>query len=143
MPLFNQHWMGGERPLDSSPLGIGGDGDGTLRDYMTVDQEGVVAIPAHLSFEEAACLPCAALTAWSGVTGNGAPYPGDVVLTQRSGGVSVFALQFAKLFGARVISTSSSDEKCAHLRKLGADETVNYVEFPEWDLMMLRPRSII
>ena len=133
MPIFNQHWLGGERPIDASPLGLGGDGDGTLREYMTVDHEGLVAIPDHLSFEEAASLPCAAVTAWSALTINGAPYPGDVVVTLGSGGVSVFALQFAKLFGARVISTSSSDEKCARLRELGADDTINYTATPEWD----------
>jgi len=132
-PIFNQHWIAGPRPLEASPLGLGGDGDGTLRDYMVVDQHGLVSIPEHLSFEEAACLPCAALTAWSAVTEKGALFPGDVVLTQGSGGVSIFALQFAKLFGARVISTSSSAEKCARLRELGADDTINYAEFPEWD----------
>ena len=133
MPIFNQHWIAGDRPINSSALGLGGDGDGTLRDYMVVDQEGLVRIPDHLSFEEAACLPCAGLTAWSAVVEKGAVYPGDVVLTQGSGGVSIFALQFAKLFGARVISTSSSDEKCSRLRYLGANDTSNYVEFPAWD----------
>ena len=134
MPIFNQHWMGGDRPTESALLlGLGGDGDGTLRDYMTVKEEGLVRVPDHLSFEEAASLPCAAVTAWSALTIQRAPFPGEVVLTLGTGGVSVFALQFAKLFGARVISTTSSEVKAARLRSIGADETINYKEMPDWE----------
>ena len=133
MPIFNQHWIGGKRPTDASPMGLGAESDGTLRDYMTVKEDGLVLIPEHLSFQEAAALPCAGLTAWAALVGREPLYPGETVLVQGSGGVSVFALQFAKLFGARVIATSSSEEKCARLRALGADETINYKSTPDWD----------
>ena len=133
-PIFNQHWIGGKRPTDMrSMLGLGAETDGTLRDYMIVKEDGLVRIPDHLSFEEAASLPCAAVTAWCALVGLEPLYPGEVVLTQGTGGVSVFALQFAKLFGARVIGTTSSDAKAERLRALGADETINYVKTPEWE----------
>jgi len=89
-------------------------------------------IPDHLSFEEAATLPCAGVTAWHALTGGRPPVPGDTVLTLGSGGVSLFALQFAKLYGARVIATTSSDEKAKQLAALGADEVVNYSAIPDW-----------
>ncbi|MEU7040546.1 NAD(P)-dependent alcohol dehydrogenase [Streptomyces varsoviensis] len=103
--------------------------DGWLTEYIAVHERSVAAVPDHLSFEEAATLPCAALTAWSAVDGVG---PGDTVLVQGSGGVSVFALQFARLAGARVLATSSSPEKAERLRALGASEVVDYVRTPEW-----------
>lgn len=133
MPIFNPHWLGGKRPIDASPMGLGGEVDGTLADYIVVDQQQAVMMPEHLSFEEAACLPCAAVTAWSAICGREPLYPGETVLTLGTGGVSIFALQFAKLFGARVIATSSSDEKCARLRALGADDTINYMAHPDWE----------
>jgi len=137
MPIFNPHWIGGKRPVDVSPLGLGGETDGTLRDYIVVNEAALVAIPNHLSFEEAASLPCAAVTAWSALVGQQPLYPGEVVVTQGTGGVSIFALQFAKLFGARVISTTSSDEKAERLRALGADATINYRTTPEWDKVVM------
>ena len=94
-------------------------------------------MPDHLSFEEAATLPCAALTAWNALAVSGKLKPGETVLTLGSGGVSIFALQFAKLFGARVIATSSSDEKLKRLKELGAYETINYREREEWDKAVL------
>ncbi|MDQ0777602.1 NADPH:quinone reductase-like Zn-dependent oxidoreductase [Streptomyces aurantiacus] len=103
--------------------------DGWLTERIALDEQSLVAVPDHLSFEEAATLPCAALTAWSAVRGVG---PGDAVLVQGSGGVSVFALQFARLAGARVLATTSSDAKARRLSTLGASDVVNYVSTPQW-----------
>ncbi|WP_432160556.1 zinc-dependent alcohol dehydrogenase family protein [Streptomyces sp. NRRL F-5630] len=103
--------------------------DGWLRDYVVLDQQSLVPVPDSLSFEEAATLPCAALTAWSAVEGVG---PGDTLLVQGSGGVSVFALQFARLAGARVLATTSEAGKAERLRALGASGIVNYKETPHW-----------
>jgi NADPH:quinone reductase-like Zn-dependent oxidoreductase len=100
---------------------------------VCLDAEGLVHFPEHLSFEEAACLPCAGVTAWHGLVRSGGLKPGESVLLQGTGGVSIFALQFAKMAGARVISTSSSDVKIERLRKMGADATVNYKTNPNWD----------
>lgn len=119
---------------DEGADALGGPIDGVLSEYRVFDQQFLVPVPAHLSFEEAATLPCAALTAWSAITGGKRPLqPGDWVLVQGSGGVSVFALQLAKLFGARVIATTSSDAKAERLRALGADATVLYAGNPDWD----------
>ncbi|GAB2647120.1 NAD(P)-dependent alcohol dehydrogenase [Saccharopolyspora gloriosae] len=103
--------------------------DGWLTEHIAVGEHSVVAVPEHLSFAEAATLPCAALTAWSALSGIGA---GDSVLLQGSGGVSVFALQFARLAGARVLVTTSSAEKGRRLRELGASEVVDRTATPEW-----------
>ena len=99
-----------------------------LAELVAIDAEGLVPIPAHLSFEEAATLPCAAVTAWNALVETGGIRPGDSVLVQGTGGVSIFALQFAKALGARVIATSSSEEKLDRLRSLGADHVINYRE---------------
>jgi NADPH:quinone reductase-like Zn-dependent oxidoreductase len=109
--------------------------DGWLAEYVTVAEQGVVAVPEQLSFEEAATLPCAALTAWSAVDGIG---PGDTVLVQGSGGVSVFALQFARLAGARVLATTSSEEKARRLTRLGASDVIDHVRTPDWGAEALR-----
>jgi NADPH:quinone reductase-like Zn-dependent oxidoreductase len=111
---------------------LGGPIDGTMADLMCLPQEGVVAVPAHLSDEEAATLPCAALTAWSAIVTYDRLGPGSRVLVQGTGGVALFALQFAKLLGAHVTIISSSDEKIARAKKLGADAAINYVKVPEW-----------
>ncbi|KAK1180211.1 NAD(P)-dependent alcohol dehydrogenase [Streptomyces sp. NBS 14/10] len=103
--------------------------DGWLSDYVVLDQQSLVPIPDPLSFEEAATLPCAALTAWSAVKGVG---PGDTLLVQGSGGVSVFALQFARLAGAHVVATTSDADKAERLGALGASDVVNYKETPHW-----------
>jgi NADPH:quinone reductase-like Zn-dependent oxidoreductase len=113
---------------------IGGSLDGMLTDFAVVSEDAVVRIPDHLSFEEAATLPCAAVTAWNALTGARPLRAGQTVLTLGSGGVSLFALQLAKLFGARVIATTSSDDKAARLRQLGADHVVNYRSTPDWHL---------
>jgi len=111
---------------------LGGSIDGMLTEYALLPEEGIVPIPDSLSFAEAATLPCAAVTAWNAVTWGRALQAGDTVLTMGSGGVSLFALQFSKLFGARVIATTSSDDKAERLRSLGADEVINYRTSPNW-----------
>jgi NADPH:quinone reductase-like Zn-dependent oxidoreductase len=113
---------------------LGGSLDGMLTEYALLPEEGVVHIPDHLSFEEAAALPCAGVTAWNALTGGQPLQAGDTVLTLGSGGVSLFALQFAKLFGTRVIVTTSSEEKAERLKALGADAVVNYRATPDWHI---------
>src|SRR5260221_14183929 len=110
---------------------LGGPLDGVMQEYMVLPEAGVVKAPAHLSALEAATLPCAAVTAWSAVIGGGVK-PGDVVITQGTGGVSLFAMMFAKRAGATTIITSSSDEKLARAKALGADIGINYRTYPEW-----------
>ncbi len=134
-PIFMQGWSDGELTAEKSKtsLGGGGDWDGVLREYGAYNEQGVVKIPDHLSFEEASTLPCAAVTAWNALTVSGNLKAGETVLTQGTGGVSIFAVQFAKLFGAKVIATSSSDEKLAKVKDLGADETINYKTREDWD----------
>lgn len=132
-------WLEGELSAQKERTAIGGGHlDGVGREYGAVDQNGLVKIPEHLSFEEAATLPCAAVTAWHGLIAFGTLKAGDTALTLGTGVVSIFALQFAKMHGARVIATSSSDEKLALVRELGADETINYKKAPDWDKEALR-----
>ncbi len=133
LPNFLQKWIGGKLTPDTMGFDIGGALPGVLAQYIVLDQEGLVAMPSNLSFHEGASLACAGLTAWNGLVGQEPIFPGDVVLVQGTGGVSLFALQFAKLFGARVIATTSSAEKVDYFRKIGADDVINYVETPEWD----------
>jgi len=131
-PLFFQSWSAG--PPDERRLGfsLGSELDGTMAEYMVLPAEGVVPVPDFLTDAEAATLPCAALTAWSAIIKEGCVQPGQKVLVQGTGGVSLFALQFAKLAGAFVIVTSSSDAKLERARELGADATINYKTTPEW-----------
>jgi NADPH:quinone reductase-like Zn-dependent oxidoreductase len=124
-------WVDGPFSMEVSPQ-LGGSLDGTLGEYAVVPALGVVKLPDHLSWEEGATLPCAGVTAWNALTGGKALLPGETVLTMGTGGVSLFALQFAKMFGAKVISTSSSKQKLSLLKSLGADEVINYVESPDW-----------
>lgn len=131
-PIFIQSWIAGEATADRVRWTLGGPLDGVMTDLMAVNAEGVVKIPSPLSDEEAATLPCAALTAWSAVVTEGCVRAGDVVLVQGCGGVSLFALQFAKLQGARVIIVSSSDERLERAKVLGADVGINYRSTPEW-----------
>ncbi len=139
MPIFAQGWFDGETSEEKrkTSLGAGAQWDGVLREYGTFSQESVVRIPDHLSYEEGATLPCAALTAWNALTVSGRLKTGETVVTLGTGGVSIFALQFAKLSGARVIVTSSSDEKLERAKELGADETVNYKTRDDWDKAIL------
>ncbi len=130
-PIFLQGWISG--PLREAYRGstLGGDIDGVMRDFAVFPETGLVKAPRDWTALEAASLPCAAVTAWNAVIGNGTK-PGDVVVTQGTGGVSLFALQFAKLAGATVVITSSSDDKLARARAMGADIAVNYRAHPEW-----------
>ncbi len=130
---FLPDWIAGPWSDTIVPMTRGFPLQGVMRDEMVVHQSEAVVLPQHLSYEEGACLPCAAVTAWHSLCGETPLLPGMTVLLQGGGGVSVFALQFAKLFGARVIATSSSDERCQRLRELGADETINYRAVPEWN----------
>ena len=112
---------------------LGGVLDGVPAEEVVLNQDGVVAIPEHLSYEQAATLPCAALTAWSALVGKRRLKAGDTVLLLGTGGVSIFALQFAVMHNARAIVTSSSNEKLKRARALGAWQTVNYRGTPDWD----------
>jgi NADPH:quinone reductase-like Zn-dependent oxidoreductase len=125
-------------PHRSALNALGSPADGMLAQYVVLDQEGAVHCPEHLSYEEAATLPCAAVTAWNALMVSGRLRPGNTVLALGTGGVSIFALQFARMSGARVIITSSSDEKLRRAVKLGASAAVNYSKTPEWDQEVLR-----
>ncbi|CAB5125743.1 Alcohol dehydrogenase (EC [Olavius algarvensis associated proteobacterium Delta 3] len=131
-PMFMQNWIAGEPDMTRITSTLGAPIDGVMQEYMVLSEEGVAKVPSYLSDEEAATLPCAALTAWSALVAEGDVKAGDRVLVQGTGGVSLFALQFAKLFGALVIITSSSDEKLERAMALGADESINYITIPEW-----------
>ena len=130
-PSFFPHWLSGD-PTPAGLAALGSPYDGCASDYLKVSADGVTLSPKNLSHEEVACLPCAALTAWRGLVVEGKMKSGDTVLVQGTGGVSIFALQFAKAAGARVIVTSSSDEKLERARALGADEFINYKKTPNW-----------
>ena len=130
--IFMQSWMGGEMEPADSTSALGGAIDGVLAEYVVFDERGLVHVPAHLSYEQAATLPCAAVTAWNALFGLNKLIPGETVLVLGTGGVSIFALQFAHMAGARVIATSSSDEKLARAQALGASDGVNYKAEPEW-----------
>ncbi len=134
---FFQRWSAGGITPEAMASALGGAIDGVLCEYALLREDGLVAIPAHLSYEEAATLPCAGLTAWHIVVGLGQVKAGDTVLILGTGGVSLFALGFARLHGARAIVTSSSDEKLARARELGAWQTVNYRAKPEWQKEVL------
>ncbi|MEJ7849601.1 MAG: NAD(P)-dependent alcohol dehydrogenase [Pyrinomonadaceae bacterium] len=134
-PIFMQAWHDGEISAAKSKTALGGDAEwnGVLREFGAFNEESVLRIPESISYEEAATLPCAAVTAWNALVVSGNLKAGDTVLTLGTGGVSVFAIQIAKMFGARIISTSSSSEKLAKARELGAFETINYKEREDWD----------
>lgn len=130
---FFQRWSGGNSEPDTQASALGGAVDGILSEYVVLEEDGVVKLPDYLSFEEGATLPCAALTAWHALVEHGAIVAGNRVLVQGTGGVSIFALQFAKLHGAEVAIISSSDDKLARAKALGARHLVNYKVSPEWD----------
>lgn len=131
-PIFMQKWIDGELTEAKARSALGGAIEGLLAEYAVMDEDGVVHVPEHLSNEEAATLPCAAVTAWHALVTKGAVAAGNTVLVQGTGGVSLFALQFARLRGARVIATSSSAAKLARALALGASDGVNYRTTPEW-----------
>lgn len=130
---FSQKWLGGEPARAKLGASLGGPLDGMLAEYRALNEEGLVHVPPHLTDEEAATLPCAAVTAWNSLIKMGGLVAGETVLVQGTGGVSIFALQFAELAGAEVIITSSSDEKLERAKKLGADFGINYKTTPDWD----------
>jgi NADPH:quinone reductase-like Zn-dependent oxidoreductase len=134
--IFMQNWLDGALTPIKARGALGGDMDGTLADTIVLKETGLVPLPEHLSYQEAATLPCAAVTAWNALeVGN--LKPGETVLIQGTGGVSIFTLQFARLRGARVLGISSSNEKLERARSLGLDEGLNYLEKPDWDRWVL------
>lgn len=119
------------------PAALGSPLDGVLAEYALFDPKGLLRVPDHLSYEEAATLPCAGVTAWNALFYGRPLRPGDTVVTLGTGGVSIFTLQLAKLSGARVIVTSSSDSKLARAQELGADHGINYKREPDWEKRVL------
>jgi NADPH:quinone reductase-like Zn-dependent oxidoreductase len=136
-PIFMQGWIDGELDYAKSKTTLGGDLDGCIREFGAFHEDGLVRIPVGLSYEEAACLPCAGVTAWNGLMVSGGLKQGDTVLLQGTGGVSMLGLQFAKVAGARTIVTSSSNEKLERARALGADEVINYRDHDDWVSVVL------
>jgi NADPH:quinone reductase-like Zn-dependent oxidoreductase len=130
---FFRDWQAGRFSMRYHDAALGGSVDGVLREYAVFPQHALVRLPAAMSFEAGATLPCAGLTAWSGLITRGGFAPGDTVLLQGTGGVSIFGLQIALAAGGRVIITSSSDEKLQCARELGAHELINYQVTPQWD----------
>jgi NADPH:quinone reductase-like Zn-dependent oxidoreductase len=130
---FFQGWIEGPSDDLKANTALGGSLDGMMAEQVCLNAGGLVHVPEHLSFEEAAALPCAAVTAWHALFHSGRLKPGESVLVLGTGGVSLFALQFARMAGARVLATSSSDAKLERLRQMGADVLINYKTTPEWD----------
>ena len=135
---FFVNWTGGRIPADAGRNSLGGMIDGMLCEYALLNETGAIRIPDYLSFEEAATLPCAALTAWHALVEHGRIKAGDTVVILGTGGVSLFGLAFAKLHGAQVFLTSSSDEKLARGKAMGADTLINYETTPDWDEAVLK-----
>lgn len=135
--IFTQCWLAGPPTTGMYTTSLGGGVDGMLAEYVVLREEGFVRIPEYMSYEEAATLPCAAVTSWNALVVEGHLKPGDSVLVMGTGGVSIFALQIAKMYGARVLATSSSDAKLKRLKELGAAEVVNYKTMPDWDKRVL------
>ncbi|MET0751734.1 MAG: NAD(P)-dependent alcohol dehydrogenase [Pyrinomonadaceae bacterium] len=136
-PIFMQGWIDGEITFQKARTALGGDLDGCLREFGAFDENGLVRIPDHLNYEEAATLPCAAVTAYHALFVSGGLKSEDSVLLQGTGGVSTFALQFSSVYGERTIITSSSDEKLQRAKELGATDLINYKETPDWDAAVL------
>ncbi len=136
-PIFMQGWLDGKIEVSKARTALGGDLDGVLREFGTFDENGLVCIPEHFSYEEAATLPCAALTAFNALFESGGLRSDDTILLQGTGGVSIFALQMASVLGNRIIITSSSDEKLEKAKKLGATDLINYKTTKDWDKSVL------
>ena len=130
---FFQRWPGGEPAADTHTSALGGGIDGMLADYAVLEEDGAVKIPPHLSLEEGATLPCAAVTVWHAMVEHAKLKAGDCILLQGTGGVSLFGLQFARMMGIRAIITSSSDEKLKRAKTLGAAFGINYKTTPDWE----------
>ena len=135
--LFFQSWHDGAFQPSTGKSALGGSIDGVFATERVLPEGGLIRIPEYLSYEEAATLPCAALTAWNGLVEKGRLRAGQTVLLLGTGGVSLFALQIAQMHGARVILTSSSDEKLERGKALGADLTINYKTTPDWEAEVL------
>ena len=132
-PIFYPKWLEGRVAAEKMGQALGGAAtDGVLAEYTLVDQASLVHVPPHLTDEEAATLPCAGVTAWSTLIRFGDIRPGDSVVVLGTGGVALFALQFAQLLGARVIVTSSSEHKLSRAKALGAAAGINYIRTPDW-----------
>lgn len=131
-PMLFQGWQGGAPDAQKLSRGLGCETDGTATEWLVTDPLSAASVPDYLTDAEAACLPTAGLTAWRALVTDGNVRPGDVVVVQGTGGVALFALQFAKLLGASAIVLSSSDDKLAKAQALGADAVVNYVKEPAW-----------
>lgn len=132
-PIFVQRWLGGDLLHEYMPSALGGPSDGVLAEEIVLNEEGLVRIPVHMTYEQASTLPCAAVTAWNAVFEKGALRPGQTLVTLGTGGVSLFAAQFALMAGARVIATTGSDAKAARLQALGITDVVNYNAVANWD----------
>ncbi len=132
-PCFMQTWLEGPPTKQKGASALGGAIDGVLRELAVFNEEGLVPSPPSLSDQEVACLPCAAVTAWHALFEHAPSAPGETVLLLGTGGVSIFALQFAVAAGLRTIITSSSDEKLDRAKRMGASETINYKRNPNWD----------
>ncbi len=137
-PTFSRYWMRGLANADAYKGAHGGPIDGTAQEMMLIPANAVVKAPRHLSAEEAATLPCAAITAWNALAEQGDVKPGDKVLLQGTGGVSLFALLFAKAMGAEVYIISSSDLKLERAKAMGADHLLNYADVPDWHKSILK-----
>jgi len=130
---FFQRWVDGPVSADAMASALGGAIDGVLAQEVVLDETGAVTIPEHMSYQQAATLPCAALTAWHALVEKGQLRAGETVLLLGTGGVSIFALQIAAMHSAQAIVTSSSDEKLERARAMGAWQTVNYRSTPDWE----------
>ena len=135
--IFFQTWLEGRPKPQDMASALGGAVNGMLSQYVTLNENGLVPIPKHLSYEEAATLPCAGVTAWNALVTRGHTQPGDFVLLEGTGGVSILGLQLALALGAKPVITSSSDEKLARARQMGAVAGVNYKTTPDWDKAVL------
>jgi NADPH:quinone reductase-like Zn-dependent oxidoreductase len=135
---FFEKWVAGDLTEEGAKSALGAGRDGVFAEYVALNEDGVIHLPEHLTDEEAATLPCAALTSWAALIAYGKLKAGDSILAMGTGGVSLFALQFAKLSGARVLITSSSDEKLARAKELGADDFINYKSTPDWEKEVLK-----
>lgn len=130
--IFFPQWLGGSLTRGNSGGAWGSRADGWLTEYKVIDESSLVAVPSYLSDEQAATLPCAAVTAWNSLVQSRPLLPGETVLTQGTGGVALFAVQFARQMGLKIISLTSSDKKAALLHQLGATHTINYRQHPDW-----------
>lgn len=135
---FRPDWLDGPLKPQMVLSDLGGAADGVLAEYVAIRADALVSVPDQMSFEEAACLPCAGVTAWTALTQGDRPRPGATVLVQGTGGVSIFALQIAKALGCTVIALTSSHAKRERLQAFGADAVIDYREFPDWDRAVIK-----